>query len=210
MQPQSKIIDCYDKSAENYAAKYFTELEYKNLDRILLKAFVEQNKFNGKLIDLGCGPGQTTKFIYDCGLTNSIGTDLSDEMVKVAAQLNPRLHFEQADMLDLNYADNSFGSAIAFYAIVHFDYVQIKKAFTEVKRVLKENGEFLFSFHVGDEIIHVDTFLDKEVDIKFQFFQTEKIKEILRELDFEIIDIINRQPYSTEHPTERAYIWVRK
>ncbi|MEZ4824998.1 MAG: methyltransferase domain-containing protein [Bacteroidia bacterium] len=210
MQEQRKISECYDKTAENYAAKFSNELEHKHLDQILLRAFIQENKDNGKLIDLGCGPGQTTVFLYENGLQNLIGTDLSSEMISVATRSNPQLHFEQADMLKLKYQDDSFGSAIAFYAIVHFDYEQIKTAFREVQRVLMKNGHFLFSFHVGTGLIHFDHFLEHEVDIDFAFFEVERIKEILLDLDFEIKDIIERHPYSTEYPSKRAYFWAEK
>ncbi len=209
MQEQKDIIDCYDKTAENYADKFINELEDKPLDQILLKAFGEKNKDKGTLIDLGCGPGQTTKFLFDSGFQNILGTDLSTEMVKVATRLNPNIKFEQADLLQLQYADNSFGSAIAFYAIVHFDYEQVKRALSEVKRVLSYNGEFLFSFHIGNEVVCLDKFLDKDVSIKFQFFEVDKIKAIIGEVGLDIIDIIKRQPYKAEHQTERAYIWTK-
>ncbi len=153
---KQNIIECYDKTAEKYASKYFNELENKHLDQILLKAFSLQNKDKGKLIDFGCGPGQTTKFLFDNGCQNILGTDLASEMVKVATRLNPKIKFEQADLLHLQCANNSFGAAVAFYAIVHFDYEQLQQAFSEIKRVLKDNAEFLFSFHIGTEIVKVE------------------------------------------------------
>ena len=210
MQEQRNIIECYNKTAENYADKFLNELDHKHFDRIILTAFWEQNKNKGQLIDFGCGPGQTTYFIYKCGLENVIGTDLSDEMVKVAKRHNPKINFEQADLLNLKYKENTLGSAIAFYAIVHFDYIQIKTALTEVHRILVDKGEFMFSFHIGNEIVHLDNFLDKEVNIKFQFFEVDRIKALIEEVGFEIVDILKRQPYETEHQTERAYIWTRK
>lgn len=211
MQEQKNIIDCYNKTANNYAEKFIHELENKHLDKILLKAFITENSHKGKLIDLGCGPGQTTKFLFDNGHTNIMGTDLSPEMIKVAKQINPTLHFEQADMLHLKYHDNSFGAAIAFYSIVHFNYQQIRTALKEIKRVLINKGDLLFSFHIGNNIMHLDNFLDHVVEIDFHFFEVQKIKDIIVETGYEIVDIIERQPYSEfEHPSERAYIWVRK
>lgn len=210
MQDQKDIIDCYNKTADHYAEKFIDELEGKHFDQIILKAFCEKNKSKGKLIDFGCGPGQTTKFVFDQGLTNLIGTDLSPEMIKVAERIFPDIQFEVADLLDLKYSSESFGSAIAFYAIVHFDYIQIKKSFEEVNRVLLDGGEFLFSFHIGNEIVHLTQFLEKEVNIKFQFFEVDKIKLILQETQFEIIDFMIRHPYPQEHQTQRAYVWVRK
>lgn len=113
--------------------------------------------------------------------------------------------------MTLKYEDNSFGSAIAFYSIVHFDYEQIRNALKEIQRVLVENGELLFTFHIGNNIVNVDNFLDCEVAIDFYFFEVAKIKSILTEIGFEIVDIITRQPYRTvEHQSERAYIWVKR
>lgn len=211
MQDQKNIIDCYNKTASNYAGKFMHELDSKHLDRILLKAFIKENIAKGKLIDLGCGPGQTTSFLFENGFTNVLGVDLSPEMIKVAEALNPHVQFEQADMLHLKYPDNSFGAAIAFYSIVHFDYKQVGIAFREIKRVLAEDAELLFSFHIGDNIVHLDNFLDQPVEIDFYFFELEKIKNILTETGFEIVDIIKREPYAeVEHPSERAYIRVKK
>ncbi len=67
MQELKDIIDCYDKTAESYAEKFINELDEKHFDQILLKTFGSQNINNGRLIDFGCGPGQTTKFLFDNG-----------------------------------------------------------------------------------------------------------------------------------------------
>lgn len=58
---------------------------------------------------------------------------------------------------------------------------------------------FLFSFHIGNEIVHLDNFLEKNVNIKFQFFEAEKIKTIIEQVGFDIIDIVERQTYKSEH-----------
>ncbi len=211
MQDQKNIIDCYNKTASNYAAKFGDELSHKHLDKILLSAFAAQNAGKGKLIDLGCGPGQTTKFLADQGLSKLLGTDLSPEMISVARKMFPGIDFETADMLNLHYPDSSFGSAIAFYAVVHFDYEQMAIAFREISRILVNRGEFLFSFHIGDQTVHLDDFLEKEVDIDFYFFDSARIRDVLETAGFEIIDLIERAPYpEVEYPSTRAYIWVRK
>ena len=210
MQQQDKIIDCYNKTAKNYADKFITELTNKHLDRILLNSFAFENAGSGKGIDLGCGPGQTTKYLFDCGMTDILGIDISPSMIEVAKDLNPQLNFETADILNLKYPDKNYGSAIAFYSIVHFDYDQIKIVFSEIKRILKDRGQFLFSFHIGDSIIHLDEFLEHKVDIEFCFFETIKIIDLLKDAGFEIIDIIERFPYpDVEHQSKRAYIWAK-
>ncbi|MEI9807441.1 MAG: class I SAM-dependent methyltransferase [Bacteroidota bacterium] len=103
MQDQANIVDCYNKTAKNYADKFIDELKNKHLDRILLKSFAAENAGNGQLIDLGCGPGQATKYLSGCGVTNLIGVDISPLMIAAAKNINPALNFETADILNLKY-----------------------------------------------------------------------------------------------------------
>src|ERR1700731_1539900 len=109
------IVTCYDATAAAYAAELFDELSKKPLDRLLLKQFAADNKHKGKMIDLGCGPGQTTRFLADNGVKDIIGTDLSQGMIAKARELSPNLQFRTADMLNLDFPDKSFASAVAFY-----------------------------------------------------------------------------------------------
>jgi ubiquinone/menaquinone biosynthesis C-methylase UbiE len=210
MQKQKGIIDCYDKTAKNYAEKFSNELEYKHLDRILLQAFAAENLAKGRLIDLGCGPGQTTRFLSECGVINIVGVDISSQMVRAARNVNPHLEFTTADMLNLPYPDGFFASAIAFYSLVHFDAEQLETAFKEIRRVLFNQGQLLFSFHVGDRVVHLDNFLDHPVNIDFYFFETDRITDLLIRLGFEIMDVIERHPYQgVEYASRRAYIWTK-
>jgi ubiquinone/menaquinone biosynthesis C-methylase UbiE len=174
-----------------------------------LKSFADENAGKGRFLDLGCGPGQTTKFLSEAGVGDIIGTDLSEEMVKIAREINPLLSYETADMLSLHYPDHSFGAAIAFYSIVHFDYDQVRTALKEINRILTSSGQFLFSFHIGDHIVHLDNFLDHQVNIDFHFFELEKITAMFEETHFRVIDILVREPYKAfEYDSKRAYIWL--
>ena len=205
------IVTCYDATAAAYAAELFDELSKKPLDRLLLKQFAVENKNKGRMIDLGCGPGQTTRFLADNGVKDIIGTDLSQGMIAKARELSPNLQFRTADMLNLDFPDKSFASAVAFYAIVHFNTEQLATAFGEIYRVLQPGGEFLLSFHIGDDIIHRDEFFGEQVDIDFYFFQTMTVIGLLKEAGFGVIDAIERFPYEgVEHPSKRAYLWVTR
>ena len=211
MQSQEKIIKCYNEVADDYAAERSAELSKKHFDRLLLKEFTSVNKDRGVFADFGCGPGQTTKFLFDYGVKNIIGIDISPAMISAARRLSPEIKFEPGDLLKISYESNYFGSVLAFYAIVHFNYDQVRAAFNEINRVLKNGGQFLFSFHVGDETIHFDKAHDKDVDIDLYFFQTNKILELLDDTGFRIIDALERYPYKdVEYPSRRAYIWTEK
>jgi SAM-dependent methyltransferase len=211
MNSNEKILHCYNLVADDYAVERWDELNKKHVDRLLLKEFASSNKDRGLCADFGCGPGQTTRFLYDNGLKDIVGIDLSPAMVNVAQKLSPQIQFETGDLLNIAYPSGHLGSALAFYAIVHFNIDQVRKCFREINRVLKPGGDFLFSFHVGDEIVHFDKAHDKEIDIDLIFFKTDDIVELLDETGFNIIDAIERRPNKDmEYATRRGYIWAEK
>src|SRR6202000_2680197 len=108
-----KVIECYNLTADAYAAHLFDELASKPLDRLLLRQFAAENNAKGPMIDLGCGPGQTTRFLAENGVTDILGTDIATGMISKAHELNLGLHFKTADMLKLDFKDGSFASAVA-------------------------------------------------------------------------------------------------
>lgn len=211
MRSQSEeIIKTYNATANDYAAERMDELSKKHLDRLLLSEFASVNKDQGRCADLGCGPGQTTRFLYDHGLKNIIGLDIAPGMIEVAREYSPEIKFETADLLALSFPPNSFGSALAFYSIVHFSYDQVKTAFMEVNRVLKTGGQFLFSYHVGNDTLHYDTAGDVPVNIDLYLFETVTILQLLKDAGFRIIDAIAREPYEVEMGTRRGYVLGEK
>ncbi|NLR78234.1 class I SAM-dependent methyltransferase [Chitinophaga eiseniae] len=211
MNSQDKILHCYNLVAEDYAVERWNELSKKHVDRLLLTEFASSNKDTGLCADFGCGPGQTTRFLYDNGLKNIVGIDLSPAMVNVARRLSPQIDFQTGDLLHIAYPAEHLGSVLAFYAIVHFTLDQVRDCFAEINRVLKTGGDFLFSFHVGEEIVHFDKAHDKEIDVDLCFFKTGDILKLLGETGFTIIDAIERYPNENmEYATRRGYIWAEK
>jgi ubiquinone/menaquinone biosynthesis C-methylase UbiE len=215
-----KVTLCYDAVAESYAEKFLGELEHKPLDRLLLQDFAARHKDKGRVIDFGCGPGQTTRFMFDAvgGEIDVTGTDLSPAMIAQAKAVHKTtvdsgskgLHFEVANMLNLQYSDASFAGAIAFYAVVNFTTDQLLLALREISRVLTSGAEFLFCFHCGSQVIHLENFLDKGVEIDFFFFETEKVLQLLADTGFRVAQCLVRYPYSIEHQSQRAYVTAVK
>jgi SAM-dependent methyltransferase len=210
-QPQEKIIKTYNATAKSYAATRIDELYKKHLDGLLLNDFARVNKDLGICADFGCGPGQTTKFLFDSGVKNIVGIDISPVMVDTARKHFPDIRFETGDLLALPYEADHFASAVAFYAIVHFNYEQLNVCFGELHRVLRKNAQFLFSFHVGQEAVHFDKANEIDVDIDLYFWQTSVILELLTKNNFATIDAIERLPYpEIEYPSKRGYVLAKK
>lgn len=208
---KSDIQQSYDDVAPAYAQQFRDELDHKPFDRKMLDWLIEKTAGRGTLCDMGCGPGQIARYLYDRGAA-VCGIDLSEEMVRQAAAAHPQITFSQGDMLRLDsIPDNSYAGIAAFYSIIHVPRPAVASALAELKRVIKPEGVLLITHHIGSDIVHRDEFLGKQVSLDFVFFETEEMKDYLTTAGFYLDEVIERDPYpDVEYPSRRAYVFARK
>jgi ubiquinone/menaquinone biosynthesis C-methylase UbiE len=209
-QNLTKIENLYDTVAKEYAKTFSGEHEKKPRDQEVLYRFSQEIGDRKPVWDFGCGPGQTTQYLKNLGVEIS-GLDLSEKILEQARTIHPEINFRKGNILELEFEDDSIAGVVAFYAIVHFTEEQVRAAFREVFRVLQPGGILLFTYHVGDETIHLNKFLGKKIDIDFMFFNADFISSCLKDSGFENIEIIEREPYSgVEYESRRAYVFAIK
>ncbi|MGG2461066.1 class I SAM-dependent methyltransferase [Streptomyces sp. RGM 3693] len=199
----------YDTVAEEYANRLCDELAGKPLDRALLSSLLEQTEPGATVADLGCGPGHVAAWLAAHG-TKTVGVDLSDTMVEVGRHRYPTVEFRQGDLLELPAEDGEFGSAVAFYAIIHLEPGELHRAFKEVRRVLRPSGLLLLSFHIGDEIRHFDTWWGHRVNVDFRFLDPARIADLLETAGFVVEMRTERTHYAHEVATRRGYVLARR
>jgi len=200
----------YDQVAVEYAEKFKDEMDDKPFDRDCLERLAREVGNLGPICDMGCGPGQIARYLHRQGV-DTLGVDLSPRMVAEAQRLNPEVHFHQGNMLSLPDEDNSWGGIAAFYCIIHIPREQIVVALREMKRVLKPGGVLLVTFHIGQEIKHLDQWWEKSVNLDFSFYLPEEMETWLKEAGYELEETLVREPNpEVEVATRRAYLFARK
>jgi SAM-dependent methyltransferase len=211
------IADEYDGIAETYAERLGDELDGKPLDRALLQAYAEQIRSAGRgvVADVGCGPGHATAFLAGCGL-DVMGVDVSGEMVAVARRREPRLRFAVGSVLDLDAADGTWAGAVALYSLIHLDDAELRRAFTELRRVVRAGGLVLVAVHTehlehpGAAVVHVGDLWGHPVALDFRFVPAAALAATAGAAGFEVAAVLEREPYPTvEAPTRRAYLLLR-
>ena len=200
----------YDAVSREYAERFKDEMDDKPFDRDCLDRLAREVGDMGPICDLGCGPGQIARYLHRQGV-KTLGVDLSTKMVEEARRLNPEIHFHQGDMLSLPDKVNSWGGIAAFYCILHIPREQVVDALREMKRVLKPGGPLLVTFHIGQEIKHLDVWWEKPVNLDFAFYLPYEMERWLKEAGFELVETLIREPNpDVEVATQRAYVLARK
>jgi SAM-dependent methyltransferase len=211
VQKTSDVRSSYDGIANEYVRHVYDELRSKPFDRQLLDRFADSLRGAGLVCDLGCGPGQVARYLSDRGVA-MCGVDLSPGMVERARELNPGIEFREGDMTALDVPAESWAGIAAFYAIVNLPPDALAQALAEMWRVLRPGGLLLLSFHIGDEISHLEELWGHPVCLDFHFFPTLDVASSLLAAGFEMDKIIERDPYGpeVEYQSRRAYILAHR
>lgn len=201
----------YDTVAADYAKNFRDEMSKKPFDRKMLDWLIEKVGDAGRMCDMGCGSGEIAAYLHGQGVS-VCGLDISENMVQQARRLHSGIEFAQGDMLDLaDIPNESYGGIAAFYAIVNIPPSLLAQALAELHRVSRANGVLLVTFHIGDEVRHLDEWFSKPVDLDFFFYEVEQVRDLLLEAGFVLEEVLTREPYpDVEVQTRRAYIFARK
>lgn len=205
---EKALVESYDAVAEAYADGFTADLASKVLDRAMLTAFAEHVR-PGPVADVGCGPGQVAAYLLERGV-HTIGVDLSPGMVEVARARNRGLEVHLASMLELPFEQEHLAGLVAFYSLIHLPAAKRAEAYAEFFRVVRQGGWVLVAFHAGDEVRHLDSWLDRPVSVDFYALQAHEVADGLRTAGFVLDATLIRGPYPGEVDTDRAYLLARK
>lgn len=150
-----------------------------------------------RILDLGCGIGGPARLLaeaYGCHVT---GVDVTEEYVSTATRLSEltqlagRTEFIQADALDLPFNAGVFD--VAWTQHVQMNIGDKHKFYSEIKRVLKPGGRFVYYDVFYKSVQPIDfpvPWADSE--LISHLVTTERLHEILGKLGFRPIEILDQ------------------
>jgi ubiquinone/menaquinone biosynthesis C-methylase UbiE len=145
MSTDKKSIAWYDENAHSYTEHVRNQKDsvYHSLyEKPAMYALLPELR-GKKVISLGCGSGEDSHYLKLKGADESVGIDISKELIKIAIESYPECIFKVMDMEALDFPDASFNFAYSSLAIHYIE--DWSKVFAETFRVLKPNSYFLFS-----------------------------------------------------------------
>jgi len=124
----------------------------------LLKWLEQRNARVRSALDLGCGTGVLCEALHARGI-DTLGVDLSGDMIDIARQRSPRLRYMVADIVSMR-PDRRFDLATCTGdAINHIaDLTAVGKVFANVNAALNPGGYFVFDLLDPSEAITGEPF----------------------------------------------------
>ncbi len=176
-----------------FDTKYYHTL-YKNRDYSEAERFINnlitflQPPNNAKFVDIACGKGRHSKFIYNKGY-NVVGYDLSEQSITSAKSLETKgLEFYTHDMRQI-FRTNYFDFALNLFT--SFGYFKSKRdelnALKASARNLKANGTLVIDFLNREKVIAgLIPFEIKNIDgIEFKISKKIENNQVFKTIEFE-------------------------
>jgi SAM-dependent methyltransferase len=202
----------YDVVAERYADAVDRELDHRPLERALLAALPELaglDEAPGVVADLGAGPGHVARHLRQLAVP-AVAVDLAPAMAVVARHRNgvPAM---AGSLTALPLASSSVAAAIVLFAWIHLTDEELDAAAAELRRVLRPGGVAVISFHVGDDVVHLDEWHGHAVDVDFRFLQPGIVTAVLERAGLCVEASLERAAIpEIEAQTRRCYLVARR
>jgi len=132
----------YDKFAQDYD-KAFAPFEKWFLSRWREETLLHLPQ-NAKILEIGAGTGANFRFYPEC--KHAVASEISFKMLEFAKKKTDFVELVQADAEILPFAESSFDAAFA--TLVFCSIPNPRRAFTELQRIVKNNGKIVLLEHV--------------------------------------------------------------
>jgi SAM-dependent methyltransferase len=137
-----KTVSVYDAQVEKYV-----EVIAQQADDPILMAFINRLKSNDFVLDLGCGPAQSSAIMVEQGLRVD-PVDASIEMVKLANSTF-KLGARQAVFADINCVD-TYQAVWANFSLLHASQEEFPNILISLHQALKSKGVLHLAMKLGE------------------------------------------------------------
>ena len=198
------VAAAYDIVAADYAAAFGDDLSRLPIDRAILDAAAGRIGA-GVVVDVGCGPGQVSRYLADRGL-DLVGVDIARRMLSLPGHgaTSGRVC---ADMRRFPLRSASCAGAIAFYSLQHLARFDLPVVLAELRRALRPGGVLVIATHLGGGEVQMTEFLGHRVpELAGTLHHERELEQVLVALSFDIVEQHRREPLPHEYPSQRLYL----
>lgn len=211
MDKNKETFDTWNKVAAIYQDK-FMEMDLYNDTYDYICNSIENS--NAKLLEIGCGPGNITKYLLSKRPDFDIfGIDIAPNMIELAKLNNPTAHFEVMDTREIQHLKTKFDGIIAGFCLPYLSQSESSEFISNAYNLLNANGLIYLSFVEGDPeksdfktgshgrvFFNYHNLNDLKVELiksKFEDINTFKVNYKTSETEFDIHTILTAKKKNT-------------
>ena len=148
MDKYQETFQTWNKIAKIYQDKFMNLDLYNDSYDDFLELII---KTNASVLEVGCGPGNITKYL----LTKKtdlkiIGIDISENMIELAKKNNPTAEFVIMDCREIDSLNKKFDAIICGFCIPYLSNSDCLKLISDCKNLLNNSGILYLSFVHGN------------------------------------------------------------
>ncbi len=148
MDKYKETFETWNKIANIYQEKFMDMDLYNDTYDYICKN-IEKTK--AKILEIGCGPGNITKYILSQRSDFDIfGIDIAENMVELAKQNNPTAQFAVMDCREINKLETKFDGIVGGFCLPYLSETESKELITNSYNLLNDGGLLYLSFVEGD------------------------------------------------------------
>jgi ubiquinone/menaquinone biosynthesis C-methylase UbiE len=149
MDKYLETFETWNKVAKLYEDK-FMDLDLYNDTYDKFCELLSKN--NPSILEIGCGPGNITKYLLNKRPDFEIlGIDISQNMIDLAKINCPNTKFEVMDSREIDNIKTKFDAVVCGFCLPYLSEFDIKKIIGDCKNLLNEKGILYLSFVEGEK-----------------------------------------------------------
>ena len=130
----------YEQQADVYWAQWGRRrYRVPPLLRELIKTIPKTHSDRPRILDLGCGPGQDTRYLRSRGYA-SVGLDAVGSFVSRAREKPPLTPFVRADLRRLPFGSEGFEAIWSAASLIHLSKSEISRVLASLLRIVRPGG----------------------------------------------------------------------
>ena len=191
------IVDTYQETFDtwNKVAKIYQD-KFMDLDLYddSYDTFCDQlNIENAKILEIGCGPGNITKYLLNKRPDFRIeGIDISPNMIELAKANNPTAEFTVMDCRKIEKLQSKVDGIICGFCFPYLSKFDSSKLVKDCGNLLNDKGILYISFVEGDYIKSGFQVASSGDRVYFYFHTLDSLTKELTNNNFQVIKILKK------------------
>ncbi|MGZ4929169.1 MAG: class I SAM-dependent methyltransferase [Halobacteriota archaeon] len=152
-----------------------------------------------KILDVGCGAGDTSKKLKELGKANeTVGIEINEQVTQDLSEILDRLYVGDVETIELPRTENNFDYILFGDVLEHL--INPRRVLHSYKSLLRDNGYIIASipnikhYEVLLRLIFFDEFQYGDEGIldwaHLRFFTKKEIVKMFTDENFEVVDLI--------------------